>query len=108
MFVAPTIPDERYEKEQASIAPSASASAGGEPCGSVGLGEGPNPVALGAVHECASPAEVNRGKVRKPGSVDGCSHPLTVIHLATRVSVEAMTLPGSVAMKRIWFPEGLK
>ena len=31
-----------------------------------------------------------------------------MIHLATRVSVEAMTLPGSVAMKRIWFPEGLK
>ena len=34
--------------------------------------------------------------------------PPAVIHLATRVSVEAMTLPGSVAMKRIWFPEGLK
>ena len=38
---APTRPDERYEKAQASIAPSAPASAGGEPCGVGGPGEGP-------------------------------------------------------------------
>ena len=51
MFVAPTIPDERYEKEQASIAPSAPASAGGSHAGR-DPGDGPNLIALGAVHRC--------------------------------------------------------
>ena len=64
-----TRPDERYKKEQCFRCPERACISWGRAMQGRGPGEGPNLIALGAVHRCALPMQVQSGECRSAQAV---------------------------------------